>query len=180
MELAGDYVELIRIPPPAYRHAAPSAPWPWIDIRDSKCRLSSSEACRINQLLSLGVDQVQLNTEAPPVPEDCDHADCDGECWKGYPQSRFPNWTPSQVERCKIRDAITKYDRTKQCVIYKLDVDKHGIFHHSGTMEMLDSADDAALDKEWEWFKGDHVRAFVSAPGWWYSYPLYSKRQMSE
>ncbi|KAF8344921.1 hypothetical protein F5887DRAFT_1282922 [Amanita rubescens] len=142
IELTSDYVELSRIPPPAYRHAAPSAPWPWIDIRD-------------------GVDQDQLNTEAPPVPEDCDHTDCDGECWKGYPQSRFPNWTPSQVEKCKIHDAINKYDREKQCVVYKLDVDKQGIFHHAGTMEMLDSDDDAVLDKEWDRFKGDNQTSDV-------------------
>jgi len=69
------------------------------------------------------------------------------------------------VEKCKIRDAITQYDRAKQCVVYKLDVDKQGIFHHAGTMEMLDSDDDAALDKEWDRFRGDNVRVFVFVAG---------------
>ena len=122
-----------------------------------------------------------MKTEAPPVPGDCDHRDCDGACWKGYPQSRFPNWTPSQVEKCKIHDAITKYDRTKQCVVYKLDVDKQGIFHHAGTMEMLDSDDDATLDNEWDRFKGDNVGILCFCcrlPV--ILIPLYSKRQMSE
>jgi len=54
-------------------------------------------------------------------------------------------------------------------VVYKLDVDKQGIFHHAGTMEMLDSNDDAALDKEWDRFKGDNVRVFVFIVDWWYS-----------
>ena len=152
-------MELNRIPPPAYRHAAPSAPWPWIDIRDGQCSIPSFEAPR-SDLLSLGVDQKQLNTKAPPVPKDCDHTTCNGLCWKGYPQSRFPNWTPSQVKKCKIYDAITKYDRTRPCIIYKLDIDKNGIFHDSGRLEMFHSDDEAVLDKEWDRFRGDHVRIF--------------------
>ena len=26
--------EIHRIAPPSHRHAAPSAPWPWVDIQD--------------------------------------------------------------------------------------------------------------------------------------------------
>src|ERR1700759_318712 len=74
------------------------------------------------------VDQVQLNTDLPPVPKNCDHTTCKGECWKGYPQSRFPNWTPRQVKKCKIQSAIDDYLRERKCLIYKLDVNKHGIF----------------------------------------------------
>ena len=25
-----------HLPPPSHRHAAPSAPWPWVDIQDGK------------------------------------------------------------------------------------------------------------------------------------------------
>ena len=62
--------------------------------------------------------------------------------------------------KCKIYDAITKYDRTKECLIYKLDVDKGGIFHDIGKLEMLDSSDEAVLDEEWNRFKDDNVRVF--------------------
>jgi hypothetical protein len=110
--------------------------------------------------LSPDVDKKQLNTKAPPVPADCDHTTCKGNCWRDYPQSRFPNWTPSQVRRCKIHDAIWNYDRKKPCVIYKLDVNKHGIFNDAGQikMDMLD--DEATLEKEWKRMKDDNVRFF--------------------
>lgn len=110
--------------------------------------------------LSPDVDQKQLNTKAPPVPEDCDHTDCKGNCWRGYPQSRFPNWTPSQVQKCKIHDAIWNYDRKKPCIIYKLDVDKRGIFNDAGRIEMDMLDDEATLEKEWERLKDDNVRFF--------------------
>ncbi|KAM6495200.1 CorA-like Mg2+ transporter domain containing protein [Amanita muscaria] len=133
----GDYVELSRIPPPSYRHAAPSAPWPWIDIRDK-------------------VDHEQLNVEAHPIPKDCDHTRCQGKCWTDYPQSRFPNWTPSQVNKCKIREAIREYDRSKKCMIFRMDVDKNGIFNDAGYFEVADDEDDAKLEPEWERFKNDN------------------------
>ncbi len=72
------------------------------------------------------------------------------------------------MKKCKIYDAINKYDRSKQCIIYKLDVDKNGIFHDSGRLEMLNSDDQVVLDEEWDRFKGDHVRIlnfFVSIEG---------------
>ncbi|KAM6501088.1 hypothetical protein JOM56_004102, partial [Amanita muscaria] len=123
-----------RIPPPPSRHATPSAPWPWIDIRDP-------------------IDQKQLNAGTPPVPEDCDHSLCGEKCWQNYPQSRFPNWTEGQVQKCKIRDAIDNYNRDLQCSIYLLDVTKHGIFRDAGQLRIRD--DDARLGEEWDWFK-DH------------------------
>ena len=108
----------------------------------------------------IAVDQKPFNTEIPPVLIDCDHTNCNRQCWEKYPQSRFPNWTLKQVERCKIHDAITKYDRTKQCIVYKLDVDKDGMFHDAGKLEMLDSSDEAVLDKEWNRLKDDNVCVF--------------------
>ncbi len=110
--------------------------------------------------MSSGIDQKQLNSDAPPVPEDCDHKDCQGRCWKEYPQSRFPNWSHNQVTRSGIRDAIDGYDRSKKCVIYKLDVDSSGIFHHAGALVLLDG--DASLDNEWGRLMDDKVRSFVS------------------
>ncbi|KAK2460772.1 hypothetical protein APHAL10511_007242 [Amanita phalloides] len=127
-------VEMRRVPPPPYRHAAPSAPWPWIDIHDL-------------------IDQDQLRSGAPPVPEDCDHKSCQGHCWRNYPQSRFPNWTPGQVKKCKIRAAIKDYDRRLPCRIYLMDVTQNGIFENAGILDMID--EEASIDKQWDWFK-DH------------------------
>ncbi|KIL56903.1 hypothetical protein M378DRAFT_172312 [Amanita muscaria Koide BX008] len=127
--------ELRRLPPPPYRHATPSAPWPWMDIHDP-------------------INKEHLKSGASPVPVDCDHETCDGRCWKDYPQSRFPNWTKGQVEKCKIQDVIMKYDRSLQCSIYLLDVNKHGTFKNAGKLEMEDG-EATILNGEWNWFK-DH------------------------
>ncbi|KAK2463952.1 hypothetical protein APHAL10511_004003 [Amanita phalloides] len=135
IELTGNYDVIDRIPPPAYRHAAPSAPWPWIDIRDS-------------------VDKKQLETEAPPVPKDCDHTGCGRGCWEEYPQSRFPNWTKSQVKKCKIYDAIHN-DDDKICVIHKLDVNKKGIFYDADKFKFR-KPDEAQLDEEWDRLRNDN------------------------
>ncbi|RDB19710.1 hypothetical protein Hypma_013163 [Hypsizygus marmoreus] len=113
-----------RIPAPSHRHAAPSAPWPWIDIHD-------------------GIDAEQLASEAPPIPRPCDHKEC--TCWIGYPQSRFPNWTEAQVERSRIADAIKNYNKNVACVIYHVDVDTQGFFTDAGKIEAPEH------DKETTW-----------------------------
>ncbi|KAF6751702.1 hypothetical protein DFP72DRAFT_906894 [Ephemerocybe angulata] len=110
-----------RIRPPSHRHAAPSAPWPWVDIGDA-------------------VDQEQLASSAPPIPELCAHEGC--SCWVGYPQSRFPNWTKRQVKKSKIWDAIWSYDRSKACTIYRCDVDTNGFFTGAGVLPAVDGKDD--------------------------------------
>lgn len=103
-----------QIPTPSHRHAAPSAPWPWINIHDE-------------------VDAVQLASRLPPVPPLCDHTSCDS-CWTGYPQSRFPNWTKDQVSRSKISDAIVNYRRNAPCIIYRADVRDDGFFENVESM----------------------------------------------
>ncbi|KAG2007277.1 hypothetical protein CC2G_014982 [Coprinopsis cinerea AmutBmut pab1-1] len=110
-----------RIAPPSHRHAAPSAPWPWVDIGDE-------------------VDQAQLANEAPPIPPKCDHNDC--QCWTGYPQSRFPNWTEAQVKKSKIWDAIHKYRKDLECTIYRCDVDVNGIFRDAGSVHAVERHED--------------------------------------
>lgn len=111
-----------RLPTPSHRHAAPSAPWPWIDIHDE-------------------LDQEQLKSELPPVPELCDHTTCGG-CWPGYPQSRFPNWTPGQVQRSKISDAIVNYDKEHPCIIYHVDVNTQGFFTDADKIVAYDHQQD--------------------------------------
>ncbi|TFK29544.1 hypothetical protein FA15DRAFT_664093 [Coprinopsis marcescibilis] len=102
-----------RIAPPPHRHAAPSAPWPWVDIHD-------------------GVDQKQLTSLLPPIPERCPHVDC--SCWTGYPKSRFPNWTEAQVKKSKILDAIQSHSKDIVCKIHHATVDSRGEFRmNAGT-----------------------------------------------
>ncbi|PPQ75033.1 hypothetical protein CVT26_011931 [Gymnopilus dilepis] len=106
---ASPYEDRRRLAPPPHRHAAPSAPWPWVDIDDK-------------------IDAAQLSSMHPPIPEPCNHESCD-RCWKGYPRSLYPNWTPTQVLKSKIAHAIDKhrYDGLP-CVIYQVDVDNCGFF----------------------------------------------------
>ncbi|KAF8995128.1 hypothetical protein BDQ17DRAFT_1330773 [Cyathus striatus] len=103
------------IPNPSHRHAAPSAPWPWMDIDDT-------------------VDQNQLQTNLPPVPEDCDHRHCNDRCWNEYPKSRFPNWTEKQVKKSNIWKAIHEYDKGKDCIIHHVDVNDKGLFANSDSI----------------------------------------------
>ncbi|EAU84063.2 hypothetical protein CC1G_06925 [Coprinopsis cinerea okayama7 len=133
-----------RIPPPSHRHAAPSAPWPWIDIRDT-------------------VDQVQLANQESPIPEHCDHKNkdtCNG-CWVHYPQSLFPNWTEYQVKRSKIYDAIHNYPQGRDCKIRYVDVNSEGLFTDAGEF----TANDQNNEATWDWIvhdqasEGNRVRA---------------------
>ncbi|KIY69198.1 hypothetical protein CYLTODRAFT_420913 [Cylindrobasidium torrendii FP15055 ss-10] len=97
-----------RLPPPAYRHSAPSAPWPWVDLAD---------------------DVETDNSKSPqPIPDKCDHQSCNGACWKEYPRSRFPNWLPAQVKRSRIQDAIENYDVKERSTMNVLDISDRGIF----------------------------------------------------
>ena len=82
-------------------------------------------------MLSLELDQVQLASSAPTVPPRCRHTEleCRNDCWKKYPQSRFPNWTPSQVSRSKIEEALVK---KRPCTIYQVDIDPEGHFSNGG------------------------------------------------
>ncbi|KAJ3563227.1 hypothetical protein NP233_g9075 [Leucocoprinus birnbaumii] len=98
------------VPSPSYRHAAPCAPWPWVDIDDN-----------------INAEQMKLmDGGGPPIPEHCSHDNCDN-CWRGYPQSRYPNWTRSQVEKCLIAEAI-KRPPTGTCISHYVDVDDNGHF----------------------------------------------------
>ncbi|KAF9260451.1 hypothetical protein L218DRAFT_962611 [Marasmius fiardii PR-910] len=114
-------------PPPPHRHSGPSAPWPWINLHDE-------------------IDAAQLSTKLPPIPEPCPHINCGG-CWSGYPQSRFPNWTPSQIRRSRIYQAIHDPNE-KPCKIYAADVDTHGYFTDAGEREV--EAKTESTEEYWE------------------------------
>ena len=143
-----------RIPPPSHRHAAPSAPWPWVDIEDGAY---STERCSTITLIILlaEVDPVQLECPLPPIPPPCDHKTCGG-CWTGYPQSLFPNWTPRQVEKCKMRSAIDDYRRDIPCKIYHVDVGEDGFFKDAG----VEVAGESNKSEIWQRIIHSTVRIF--------------------
>ncbi|PBK90741.1 hypothetical protein ARMGADRAFT_1082467 [Armillaria gallica] len=126
------HVFVLRRPPPSHRHSGPSIPWPWINLNDE-------------------VDGEQLKSEAPPIPPPCNHVNCNG-CWKRYPQSRFPNWSPSQVKRSGILDVIENYNRNIPCTIHRVDVDDRGYFTDPGKYEITEQTKDAS----WEFLIQPH------------------------
>ena len=109
------------------------------------------------------------------MPEDCDHKSCKGKCWKGYPQSRFPNWTSCQVKKCGIYDAIENFDRSKKCKLYKLDVEKSGLFYDAGPATIKSDGDG---DSAWNQLKDDNVRVFIFSNSLKELMMFFSKRQM--
>ena len=71
---------------------------------------------------SAATDQrVELAVDAPDNAE-----------WSGYPQSLFSNWTPSQVKKSGIANAIKVKHEGSGCVIYYLDVNNNGVFQQQG------------------------------------------------
>ncbi|PPQ75298.1 hypothetical protein CVT24_007521 [Panaeolus cyanescens] len=121
-----------RIKPPSHRHAAPSAPWPWVDIEDI-------------------IDIDELSGEKSSIPKPCDHMMCD-RCWQRYPKSLFPNWTPRQVEKSLI-DGASKV--ISNSVLYYVDVDSHGFFHSRSS---LVSTKEANLDEVWYEIRKDRPK----------------------
>ncbi len=108
------------------------------------------------RVLFAEVDGEQLKSEAAPIPPPCNHVNCNG-CWKRYPQSRFPNWSPSQVKRSGILDVIENYNRNIPCKIHRVDVDDRGYFTDPGEYEITEQTTDAS----WEFVIQPHVRALL-------------------
>ena len=123
--------DLDRVPHPSHRHAAPSAPWPWVDLEDGVSFFLFFFGKHVFQpsYEFTAIDSKQLECVASPIPEFCDHSPgrCNS-CWRGYPQSRFPNWTERQVIKAKIYDAIHNYAKNRPCTCYRVDVNDSGFF----------------------------------------------------
>ncbi|KAF9237252.1 hypothetical protein BU15DRAFT_48954 [Melanogaster broomeanus] len=81
-----------------YRHAAPSGPWPWMDFDED------------------------LPVVSLPSQET---ANSDIRQWSRYPQNLFPNWTESQLKRCRM---LTACPDSEACPIFKVDVFHNGDF----------------------------------------------------
>ncbi|KAF8892905.1 hypothetical protein BD779DRAFT_1467977 [Infundibulicybe gibba] len=75
-----------HIPAPSHRYAAPSAPWPWVDLEDE-------------------VDPVQLNTPLPPVPPLCDHETCGG-CWKVTHSPAFRTGHHAKLGKAELQTSL--------------------------------------------------------------------------
>lgn len=115
-----------RVPHPSHRHAAPSAPWPWVDLEDGMWTISFEGLLLTNN--GPDVDREQLENPAPPIPAFCAHDAKCNNCWTGYPQSRFPNWTYKQVVKSKIHKAINSYNNEQPCILHRVDIDSNGFF----------------------------------------------------
>lgn len=63
------------------------------------------------------------------------------------------------MKKCGIYDAIENYDRSKQCKLHKLDVERSGLFCDAGEIIMSDG--DPWLDGEWHRLKNDNIRVFI-------------------
>jgi len=139
-----------RIPNPSYRHAAPSAPWPWLDISDG--RYSPTPLPVVHRLKTTAVDPVEHDQELQQVPE-CDHVDCGNTCWKRYPISCFPNWTELQVKKSKILNAVECYDPHRSCTLLYVDVNDQGKFRRAGKTVITENE----VDQSWQVVKADGV-----------------------
>ena len=95
----------------------------------------------------IDVDPQQLEGVEPPILKQCDHSPerCNS-CWKGYPQSRFPNWTKKQVEKAKIYEVIHCYSKSKPCICYQVDVNDRGFFTHTKEITAMYGEEDTLWD----------------------------------
>lgn len=161
--------EFKRPAAPSHRHAAPSAPWPWIDIEDGTRNIPTYvllvhfPLTRYSYILE--VDPVQLSSPLSPVPEPCLHESCGG-CWRGYPQSLYPNWTPNQVKKSQIEKAVKHYRRHVPCIIHQVDVNEDGIFQvpNPGTITSTDNK----VRQTWEDVIRLEVTGFMIQLGLWH------------
>ncbi|KAJ7176479.1 hypothetical protein C8R46DRAFT_889831 [Mycena filopes] len=97
-----------RIPQPTHRHAAPYAPWPFLDLDSEVC----VEAIRVVAKIMLirGKDRNVVFDNAPQ-----------------YPQSLYPNWTAIQQEKSGITKLVNRGSK-EHCTISHVDVREDGVF----------------------------------------------------
>jgi hypothetical protein len=106
-----------------YRHAAPSGPWPWMDLESD----------------------TTLETE-PLSPQI--HA-TEHWKWRGYPQSLFGNWVADRVARCGMVENCSREPREK-CKIHYVDVLKSGIFKPAKDTDPSIDVDESDLRHHWD------------------------------
>ncbi|KAG2130876.1 cora-like Mg2+ transporter protein-domain-containing protein [Suillus clintonianus] len=113
-----------KTPAPIYRHAAPSGPWPWMDLESD----TTLETEPVSPLSRRSAEQWK---------------------WREYPQCLFGNWVADRVARCKMVENCSKDPREK-CKIYCVDVLETGIFKAQDTNPPIDVDEHAfSLSQLW-------------------------------
>ncbi|KIK40570.1 hypothetical protein CY34DRAFT_807098 [Suillus luteus UH-Slu-Lm8-n1] len=112
-----------KTPAPIYRHAAPSGPWPWMDLESDT---------------TLEVEPVS------PARQSAEQWK-----WRGYPQSLFGNWVSDRVARCKMVENCSRDPREK-CRIYYVDVLESGLFKSAQDTDPPIDVDERALNQLWD------------------------------
>ncbi|KAG0699494.1 hypothetical protein DFH29DRAFT_1001920 [Suillus ampliporus] len=112
-----------KIPAPIYRHAAPSGPWPWMDLESD----------------------ILLETEPISPPKQA----VEQWKWREYPQSLFGNWVADRVARCRMIENCSKEPREK-CRIYCVDVLETGHFKSAKDTDPPIDVDESALSQLWD------------------------------
>ncbi|KAI6045276.1 cora-like Mg2+ transporter protein-domain-containing protein [Pisolithus marmoratus] len=131
-----DDIPKLRTPIPPYRHATPSAPWPWMDFEMDKSAVEP------------------LSPGGPASPS---------SHWEKYPQNLFKNWTPDQVKRSKM---LTNCSDSEPCSIYSVEVMDDGHFDKTvGDRTTTVTADSASYQAFWNALQqprpeGIRIRAF--------------------
>ena len=109
--------------------------------------LSRKDVSQFSSLF-IEVDPIQLESPLPPIPKPCDHnPESCNRCWKGYPQSLFPQWTEQQIRKAKIYEAIHNSPRNKFCTCYQLDVNMQGFFTNAGKITAAYGDEDLIWDQ---------------------------------
>jgi len=104
---------------PRYRHGAPSGPWPWMDF--SHVDVTSPSTALATVATDVATDESGATTAVTDASTATE--------WSGYPQNRFGNWTPTQVQRSQM---LAKCSRNKTSTIYWMDVGDDGEFTTPG------------------------------------------------
>lgn len=167
---------------PRRQHPGLGSTWTTVRIYIKHCP-TRHKSHGIPSHVSTELDRKQLDYPLYPVPPLCKHENCEN-CYVGYPQSRFPNWSHRQVVKSRIYHAIHEYSRHKPCNLYRLDVANDGVFSNPGPLVAAYGHDSVV----WEQLKHDkvshmlyHFSAIVDLPiisaTNWYPGPCYVHRK---
>ncbi|KAG2140502.1 uncharacterized protein EDB93DRAFT_1252788 [Suillus bovinus] len=110
------------IPAPIYRYAAPSGPWPWMDLESD----------------------IVLETELVPTKHPAEQWK-----WRGYPENLFGNWVANRVARSKMVENCSREPREK-CKIYHVDILESGAFKSVKDTDPPIEVDESALSQLWD------------------------------